>query len=75
MRGLVKFTADVPYFECEIEELESFCADDEETQIKNEALMRKISQLISYYDVNPKFTPDAVKSAAEITNRTNLPTL
>ena len=66
---IVKFIADVPYFECEIEELESFCADDEETQIKNEALMRKIkSQLISYYDVNPKFTPDAVKSAAEITN-------
>ena len=66
---IIKFNSDIPYFECEIEELESVCAPGEEIKIENEALMRKIkSQLMSYYDANPKFTPDAVKSAAELTD-------
>ncbi|MDY5626596.1 MAG: LON peptidase substrate-binding domain-containing protein, partial [Clostridia bacterium] len=64
---IVKFVSDIPYYRCEIETLESVCGEDEETQITNEAFMRKIkSQLVSYYDANPKFSPESVKGAAGI---------
>ena len=64
---IAKFVSDIPYYRCEIETLESVCGEDEETQITNEAFMRKIkSQLVSYYDANPKFSPESVKGAAGI---------
>lgn len=65
---IVDFVSQEPYFECEVEELETISDDTEEKKIENEAMIRKIKNMLAiYYDANPKFSVESVKSMVNIT--------
>ncbi|MBE7038267.1 MAG: endopeptidase La [Ruminococcaceae bacterium] len=65
---ILNFVSQDPYFECEIEEFESLQDESEEKKIENEAMIRKIKNMLAvYYDANPKFSVESVKSMINIT--------
>ncbi len=65
---IIDFVSEEPYFECEVEVINPSKEQTEDEKIESEAMIRKIKNMLAvYYDANPKFSVESVKSMINLT--------